>query len=110
MKMKNDDIYRVAIFKVVKTPKDDWTAKGYPVGDKIGIPFEHAVISFKNSKQVVMQLGQGDGCGFEADELELVEINYSRQWVDKPSDEELEEMLIAQGNTKSLRKLKLKKL
>lgn len=109
--MNKDDIYRVAIFMIVKPPKDAWTtAHGYSVGDDIRLPFDHAVESFKNGKQVTMQLGQGDGCCFEADELELVEISYSRKWVAKPSEEELEEMLIAQGNIQRLRKLKLKKL
>lgn len=56
----------IVTFRVIKKPKDDYTAIGFPVGSSVSFN----ILDYKDV--IVLNFGQGNGASFLKDELEPI--------------------------------------
>ena len=106
----NEKHSRIAMLRVIKTPAENYTAIGYSIGDIQPCDYYDLINQLKTKKKVDINLGQGDGCTFNADEIEIVEIRHREEWTDTPSAKELKEFKLATLGLKGMRKEKLNSL
>lgn len=67
-------------FKVIKTPEDEYTAIGFPVGSLVSLDAK------EYGDTITLNFGQGDGARFKKEELEPVEAIVTTQTVIKEKE------------------------